>query len=351
MQRDPERGGRTRAAMLFEIQRLSTEDGPGIRTTVFLKGCSLACSWCHNPESISPRQELHWIAARCIGCRTCASICLEKAIRITEDGVALDRARCTICGQCAEECPSTALEMIGTRWGLDDLLCEVLKDRSYFANGGGVTVGGGEPGLQAPFLAPFLRALKQEGIHTAVDTCGCYPGLVLESFLPFTDLLLYDLKTIDPDRHRRLTGRPNTQILDNLVTIRDRMVRGDTPGALWIRTPVIPDATAIEAVIMGIGRWMADHLAGVVARWELCAFNNLCRDKYRRLDRDWAFKDHPLLTRDTMDHLAGIARRSGVDPDIVHWSGSTRMPGENDSDETNRHGRHDLTAAQGEIPL
>ena len=333
----PDDGTRHPEAMVFEIQRLSTEDGPGIRTTVFFKGCSLACAWCHNPESISARPQLHWIASRCIGCGTCCTVCPETALTLSDGGLVIDRTRCTQCGQCAEECPSTALERIGTRWRLDDLVHEVLKDRAFFASsGGGVTAGGGEPGLQAPFLTAFLSTLKQEGIHTAVDTCGCYPRLALDAFLPFADLVLYDLKEIDPERHRAFTGRVNGQILDNLKAIGSRMTAGAAPQALWIRTPVIPDATATEANIAGLGHWIADHLKGAVTRWELCAFNNLCRDKYLRLDRDWAFNTHPLLSKTTMEHLAGIARRSGVDPDIVHWSGSTRMQTETMDAETNQ---------------
>ncbi|MBC2713401.1 MAG: glycyl-radical enzyme activating protein [Desulfosarcina sp.] len=323
----PDSDTRHPEAMLFEIQRLSTEDGPGIRTTVFFKGCSLACTWCHNPESISAQPQLHWIASRCIGCGTCCTECPEGALDLSADGVTIDRTRCTNCGQCAAECPSTAMEIIGTRWSLDNLVHEVLKDRAYFASsGGGVTAGGGEPGLQAPFLAAFLRTLKQESIHTAVDTCGCFSGRSLDDFLPFTDLVLYDLKEIDPNRHRMFTGCANARILDNLQTIRARMAAGASPGELWIRTPVIPDATATEANIAGIGHWIADHLRGAVSRWELCAFNNLCRDKYLRLDRDWPLKANPLLSRDMMEHLADIARCSGVDPDIVHWSGSTQCP-------------------------
>ena len=322
----PDDDTRLPEAMVFEIQRLSTEDGPGIRTTVFFKGCGLACAWCHNPESISARPQLHWIASRCIGCGTCCTVCPETALTLAKDGLTIDRARCTQCGQCAAECPSTAMELIGTRWHIDDLVYEVLKDRAYFTNsGGGVTAGGGEPGLQAPFLSAFLRDLKQEGIHTAVDTCGCFPGPALDDFLPFTDLVLYDLKEIDPDRHRTFTKRSNALILDNLLAIRSRMAAGAAPQDLWIRTPVIPDATATETNIAGIGQWIADHLKGAVTRWELCAFNNLCRDKYLRLDRDWPFKTQPLLSEAKMEHLAEIARRSGVDPDIVHWSGSTRM--------------------------
>jgi pyruvate formate lyase activating enzyme len=248
-------------ATLFEIQRLSTEDGPGIRTTVFFKGCSLACAWCHNPESISARPQLHWIASRCIGCGTCGTVCPEDALRRSADGIAIDRVHCTTCGACAAECPSTAMEIIGTRWHLDALVHEVLKDQAYFASsGGGVTAGGGEPGLQASFLSAFLQALKQANIHTAVDTCGCYPVQSLDAFLPFTDLVLYDLKEIDPERHRAFTGRGNARILDNLRTIGARMVSGAAPQELWIRTPVIPQATATEANIAGIGQWLAAEL-------------------------------------------------------------------------------------------
>jgi len=313
-------------ATLFEIQRLSTEAGPGIRTTVFFKGCSLACAWCHNPESISARPQLHWIASRCIGCGTCGTVCPEDALKRTAEGVAIDRAHCTTCGACAAECPSTAMEIIGTRWHLDALIHEVLKDQAYFASsGGGVTAGGGEPGLQASFLSAFLKALKQANIHTAVDTCGCYPVQTLEAFLPFTNLVLYDLKEIDPERHRAFTGRGNAQILENLKTIGARMASGAAPRELWIRTPVIPQATATEANIAGIGQWLAAHLKGTVTRWELCAFNNLCQDKYRRLDCDWSYQSQPLLTHEALEHLADVARRSGVDPAIVQWSGPTGM--------------------------
>jgi pyruvate formate lyase activating enzyme len=153
------------------------------------------------------------------------------------------------------------MEIIGTRWHLDALVHEVLKDRPILpAPGGGVTAGGGEPGLQAPFLSAFLQALKQANIHTAVDTCGCYPVQTLDAFLPFTDLVLYDLKEIDPERHRAFTGRGNARILDNLRTIRARMVSGAAPQELWIRTPVIPQATATEANIAGIGQWLAADL-------------------------------------------------------------------------------------------
>ena len=305
---------------------MSTEDGPGLRTTVFFKGCSLKCRWCHNPESISARPQVHWVGNRCIGCHTCLEVCPENALALTAQGNRMDRNRCTGCGICAEECLSTALEMLGQPWRLDDLYSEIVKDKSYFEkSGGGITLGGGEPVLQSDFCKSLLTLLNDSKIHTAVDTCGRCTRQALDSILPHTDLLLYDLKEINPAKHKDFTGSDNHTILKNLVYIKETMQSRGKPQALWIRTPVIPDATASEENIRGIGRFIADNLDGLVRRWDLCAFSNLCRDKYIRLDMEWEFKDSDVLSRLFMEKLAAVARNSGIDPDLVHWSGSTRL--------------------------
>ncbi len=305
---------------------MSTEDGPGIRTTIFFKGCSLKCLWCHNPESISPHPQVHWIANRCIGCKTCLEVCPEGALAFTPDGNCIDRNRCTGCGLCANECPAAALELLGQTWKLDDLVAEVVKDRTYFEkSGGGVTLGGGEPTLQTPFNRDLLKELKETGIHTALDTCGMCSRNALEELLPYSDLLLFDLKEIDPQKHKRFTGTTHEQIFENLIHVRDWMQSNAHPSQLWIRTPIIPDATASMENIRGIGRFIATNLDGLVNRWELCAFNNLCKDKYLRLDLDWAYKDCELLSRLLMEKMAAVARNSGVDPEIVLWSGSTKL--------------------------
>jgi len=313
-------------ATILEIQRMSTEDGPGIRTTVFFKGCSLRCGWCHNPESISPHPQVHWMANQCIGCKTCLDVCSEGALAFTGEGNRIDRDLCTGCGLCAEACPANALELLGRKWQLDDLAAEVIKDRTYFEkSGGGVTLGGGEPTLQQPFSRQLLAKLKAGDIHTALDTCGMCSWDALENLLPHLDLLLFDLKEIDPQKHERFTGSTNERILSNLAGVRQHMQSQGRPAELWIRTPIIPDATATEENIRGIGRFIAANLDGRVMRWELCAFNNLCRDKYLRLDLAWAYKDHGLLSKIFMEKMAAVARDSGVDPAIVHWSGSTRL--------------------------
>ena len=313
-------------ATILEIQRMSTEDGPGLRTTVFFKGCSLKCNWCHNPESISAQPQLHWIGSRCIGCKTCLDVCPENALAFTPEGNSVDRRKCTGCGICAAECPSTALELLGQSWKLDDLHAEVIKDKTYFAkSGGGVTLGGGEPLLQSDFCRRLLVHLKESAVHTAVDTCGQVSRKALNRILPYTELLLFDLKEISPRKHELFTGSDNHIILQNLIYIKDCMQSDGQPGALWIRTPVIPGATASAENIRGIGQFLADNLDGLVTRWDLCAFNNLCRDKYLRLDLEWEYKDSGLLNKLFMEKMAAVARNSGVNPDIVHWSGSTRL--------------------------
>ena len=312
--------------LIAEIQRMSTEDGPGLRTTVFFKGCGLRCTWCHNPECISARPQIHWIEIHCIGCKTCRDVCPEAALSFSDDRVSINRQSCTLCGICAEECPSAALELIGENWQLQDLLQELLKDRVYFEkSGGGVTLSGGDPALQAPFAAVLLNALQQAGIQTAIDTCGICANGALDLLLPHTDLVLYDIKEINPEKHNVFTGKSTAPVLQSLLYICRYMNSHAFPGRLWIRTPIIPDATATEENIKGIGEFISANIAASLERWELCAFNNLCKDKYRRLGMEWAFNDSELMSRSEMESLAAVARNSGVDPSIVHWSGSTRV--------------------------
>ncbi len=322
---------------VLEIQRMSTEDGPGIRTTVFFKGCTLKCTWCHNPESISPKPQIHWIGSRCIGCQTCRDICPNGALFHEPEGIRIDRSLCQGCGTCAEECPSTALELMGKVWTVDALVGEVNKDRAYFKkSGGGVTASGGEAAMQAEFVAAFLSGCREKGLHTAIDTCGHYSRKALDAILPHVDMVLFDLKEIDPERHKAFTGHGHERIHQSLCFIAEWMKTHPLPRELWIRTPIVPGATDTRENIRGIGRFIAANLGRTVIRWELCAFNNLCRDKYLRLDLDWPFKDSGLMSAEKMDALADEARKSGVDPNIVHWTGATSVEDDTVEEESPR---------------
>ena len=311
-------------ALILHLQRLSTEDGPGLRTTVFFKGCPLRCVWCHNPESLSSSPQVQWLESDCIDCGTCLPACPAGLLVGTPHGVVIDRERCEGCGRCAEACPAGAMELLGTRIGLDRLVGEVLKDRAYFAaSGGGVTVSGGEPTLQAEFVTAFMQRMQAAGVRTALDTCGLCPPSALAQILPHTDIVLFDLKEIDGPRHRAFTGAGNRRILDNLLLVRDFIAAGSPAPTLWVRTPLIPGATATPENVAGIGRFLADNLDGAVSRWELCSFNNLCRDKYQRLGMNWDHSATPLLSAAELAEFADCARRSGVTPGIVVATGPT----------------------------
>ena len=310
---------------VLEIQRMSTEDGPGIRTTVFMKGCPLSCTWCHNPESISSKPQVHWLGSRCIMCRTCIDICPENALALTDEGIEVNRELCTGCGRCAEECPSTAMELLGKKWTVHELAAELVKDRSYFEkSGGGVTISGGEATMQKEFVTELLKALNRQGIHTAIDTCGVCREDALDMILPHADLVLFDMKLIDAHEHKKYTGAGNWKILENLQHVAGLVKAHLHPRELWIRTPIIPGVTDTDENIGGLGAFIATLPRGVVTRWELCAFNNLCLDKYTRLGKKWDFEGVELMQEEEMEHLAEVARSTGVDPSIVLWTGSTR---------------------------
>ena len=211
-----------------------------------------------------------------------------------------------------------------SRAAVEELVAEVVKDRSYYeASGGGVTASGGEPAIQPDFVAAFLRQVKAAGIQTALDTCGLVSQAALEKILPHVDLVLYDLKEMNSRKHREFTGQGNEVILERLLFLRE-YIRAYAPGVrLWVRTPLIPGATAATENVNEIGSFLSRSLDGLLERWELCAFNNLCRDKYRRLGMPWKYGDSPLLTPAEVDELAAAARRSGIRPDLIFATGAT----------------------------
>lgn len=235
--------------IVLNVQRFSTHDGPGIRTTVFLKGCSNSCSWCHNPESLRLPPELQLFPDRCIGCGRCLVVCPHSCHEQAGDERVFHRERCAACGTCAAECFSGALVMAGRPMTVDQVMAEVLADRPYYRHsGGGATFSGGEPLLQRSFLQQLLEACRESGVHTAVETAGSYPWSWLEPVLPLIDLVMYDLKVLDPEKHALYVGNDGRRIRANL----EEVSRTGVP--LIVRTPVIGMVNDTEEEIGGIAR-------------------------------------------------------------------------------------------------
>lgn len=291
--------------LVFNIMRFSTRDGPGLRTTVFLKGCPLACAWCHNPESQSVYPEFIFRENRCIRCGECLEICPEKAIFLV-NGVPSGRLdTCRVCGTCAETCPAEAREIIGREMTAAQVLDQVLKDRPFFEeSGGGVTFSGGEPLAQPDFLEALLAACRAEELHTAVDTCGLAPFETFERILPWVDLLLYDLKIMDDAEHRRLTGASNRVILENLESLAGRGVE------ILIRTPILPGVTDGPDNLAAMVGFL-ERLPGVSGIM-LLPYHETGLEKYRLLGLNNSLPDLKGPSAERLEEAARVFRARGL---------------------------------------
>mgnify|MGYP005629501587 FL=1 len=293
-------------ALIFDIKKFAIHDGPGIRTTVFFKGCPLACWWCHNPEALLPGQELVLFEEKCIACGECFRVCSQQAHEQLPDGTRVyHRDRCVLCGACTEVCYAEALVMEGRQVTVEELMVELRKDIPFYQNsGGGITLSGGEPTLQHEFALALLQQCKTEKLHTAVDTSGQTPWRVFESLLPYIDLVLYDIKHIDGNSHRTHTGSHNERILENLKRL------GDTGTPIEIRMPVIPTINDDEQDIEETARF----LAGIngITRVEVLPYHKLGAAKYKRLGREYQLPEAEPPEAAKMLIIADALRAQGL---------------------------------------
>jgi pyruvate formate lyase activating enzyme len=302
--------------LVFNIQKFSLHDGPGIRTIVFLKGCPLACIWCSNPEGRSKNIELMQTCERCIGtdeCDRCLAVCLDESLHVGDDGnVVVDRSRCDGCGDCAYVCPPRALEVSGRWVSVGEVLRTVEEDDAFYArSGGGLTVSGGEPLAQGAFVRALLEAARGRGIDTAIETSGLCNWKTLKEVARLADRIYFDIKCLDPEKHERGTGVSNKKILDNF-----RKLRTELPEAeVFVRTPVIPGFNDSREDIAAIVAFI--EAAGGAASYELLAYHGFGEPKYPKLGRHYPLSHLAPLSPLQIQELKGVAMQLSEAPAAV----------------------------------
>ena len=289
-------------ARYIDIKRFAVHDGPGIRTTLFLKGCTLRCIWCHNPESRFPQPELAIHYPKCTCCGECAKVC--SCDSIVDGKHEFNRADCKGCGKCEQACLSGALELFGKTMSVDEAAEKLLEDRIFYADGGGITLSGGEPLLHSAFCAELLARMKAEGIHCAVDTCGNVPWSAFEAVLPCTDIFLYDFKCADSEKHRQLTGSGNELILENLKRLNE------TGKEIEIRMIMVPEHNMAEGDLRTAGEFLAPLKS--ISAIRLLAYHSLARSKFQAVGHPDTMPDVPSPDAETLERCADILRTCGL---------------------------------------
>lgn len=299
----------SKGPFIAEIKRNSLDDGPGIRSVVFFKGCPLRCTWCHNPECLRPGPEILFRPEPCIGCRSCVEACPEGAIGSEGPGF-LDRGRCTLCGECADECPSGALELVGKAYTPDELVDLLARDKAFYDNsGGGVTLSGGEPTMSMDYSAEVSGKLGDKGIPVLVETCGDFKWETFaEKLLPRIHQVFVDIKFIDEDQHRRHTGRGNARIKENI----QNLIRHSSSNTL-VRIPLVPGVTATRGNLQAIAQWLRDR---GIARVALLPYNPLWIAKAKGLGREPHYDRETWMSQEERDEVKRIFEGFELERDI-----------------------------------
>jgi len=297
--------------VVFNIQRFSIHDGPGIRTTVFLKGCPLRCGWCSNPESARVEPEIITRDAKCIGCGKCVEACSQKAITLVQNTRTIQWEKCNYCMKCADVCPSGAIERAGEYMTVAQVMDTVARDTGFYGRtGGGMTLSGGEPLMQWQFALQLLRAAKGRGLHTALDTTGYADWQILDEILNFTDLVLYDVKHFDSARHQVATGVPNERILENL---RRTLAK---PGVrVWIRHAVIPGFSDSEDELEELCKVIL-ALEPPVEKVSLLPYHKFGEPKYAATGRVYPWKGIPTVSDERIGALKTVVESHNIRVDL-----------------------------------
>lgn len=287
-------------AMITNIKKFAVHDGDGIRTTVFFKGCPLACKWCHNPECIDFGYQISYLEEKCIHCFACTELC--KANTVEPAGHVFDKKKCALCGACDGVCSRGALKFYGKKMSVNAVFDAVMEDRDFYEESGGVTLSGGECLMQWKFCVELLKRLKEEGINTAVDTCGYVSRKVLDAVIPYTDTFLYDVKAITPEVHIRCTGKDNQLILDNLLYLDDLGKR------IEIRIPLVPGYNDMEMEKVADFLGKLRNISGV----RVLKYHNLSASRYRGLEIPYLARNAQIPTASGLDKAKQILSDKGL---------------------------------------